>query len=256
MKHGVAYLAETEQGTFAVDPADHGVGRSLLRDGKFDLGVVAQLRRLVGDESCLLFAGCHVGAILVPMAKTARRVVGYEANPRNFQLLRYNLLLNDVRNAEIHNLALGEEAGHVTIRHRFDNTGNSQIGRPADSESAGVEMVTLDDHFPQWAPDLVVMDVEGYEARVIRGGQKTFGRTRYLYTEYFPALMRGFSETAETFCDAVSPIFSHMYLLDSERTCMRGREWVDYLRSLKTGKGWMTDLLFSHEDIPEELLPG
>lgn len=257
MKHGIAYLAETRQGTFAVDPADLGVGRQLLREGAYDAGVIDLLSRLAGAGSDLLFVGSHIGAILVPMAKTARRVIGYEADPKNYGLLRLNLLLNDVRNAQVHNLAVGEEPGRVTIRHRSDNTGNSQVGDAAGPVGGGsVEMVRLDDHFGDLDLDLVVMDIEGYEPRAIRGASRTLGRARYLYVEYYPTLMRGFSETAETFADAVSPVFSHMHLLDGTKGCLKGREWVDYLRSLKPGKGWLANLLFSREDIPKGILTG
>ena len=96
--HGVAVVADTKNGLLAVQTGDFNVSRTLLQKGEYHWQEIRLLRNLVDANSRLIFAGAHIGALLVPIVYAARMkaAVAYEPSPRNFQLLAMNLALNEI----------------------------------------------------------------------------------------------------------------------------------------------------------------
>ncbi|MDX8410924.1 MAG: hypothetical protein R8K46_03485 [Mariprofundaceae bacterium] len=67
--YGAGYIADTPQGTFAVDPRDFWVTRCLLRDGCYDKRNIELLKDLLSCDSKVCFIGAHIGTLLVPISK-------------------------------------------------------------------------------------------------------------------------------------------------------------------------------------------
>ena len=154
------------------------------------------------DGDCrVVFAGAHLGAVLVPIvrATSTRAVLAFEPSPRNFRLLTMNLRLNGIDGVVVRNVALGERPGTIQFTENSINTGNSRVA-PADGEIT-VAMETLDRTIPaDWESiDLVVMDTEGSEVAAMRGGQATLARTRNLYVEFAPEQLREQGSSAAEF---------------------------------------------------------
>ena len=76
--HGIAVVADTKNGLLAVQPGDFNVSRSLLQQGEYDWPQIAMLNSLVGTSSRLIFAGAHIGALLIPIVRAA----GTRTRPR------------------------------------------------------------------------------------------------------------------------------------------------------------------------------
>ncbi len=254
-KYGVGYLAETPQGVFAVDPQDWWTTRALLRRGSYGLHAVQFLSRLIGKDSLVCFVGAHIGTLLVPLAARSGRVIAYEADPSNFRYLDYNLRLNRISNATIHNLAVGDrDRVEVAIRHDKRNTGHSSID-PGDTRGTRVPMVTLNQHLRNEARiDLIVMDIEGAEAHALRGMGDIMSRLTYLYTEFCPDHLAELGENRHSFIAALAPHWSHMYVCgDFENTLAIG-SWADLLRDMPLRRSERLNLLFTNQQVAPELL--
>jgi len=68
-RHGIAIVAETKNGLLAVPAGDFNVSRSLLMSGEYDWPQITWLNGLLGAASRVVFAGAHIGAVLIPIVR-------------------------------------------------------------------------------------------------------------------------------------------------------------------------------------------
>jgi FkbM family methyltransferase len=249
--HGIGIVASSKNGLLVVDPRDFSVSRSLLSGGSYDWPEVCWLSRLVNADSRLVFVGAHLGALLIPIAlrSGARNIVAFEPSPQNHRLLRMNLSLNDLSTVVVHHAAVGDRQGQVGFTQNPINSGNSRV---SSSGEVTVPVTTLDAALPadSMGIDLMVMDVEGFEAHAIRGGAKALGQTRYFYVEYAPEQLVEQGTTPAEFIELVAAKFSSMYLKTDTPRFFPDKTYVDYLRNLPLQRGVLLNLLFSNDLTP------
>jgi FkbM family methyltransferase len=248
-RHGVAILVETQNGLLAVQAGDFNVSRSLLLHGEYDWQQVNWLIPLLSGSSRVVFAGAHFGALLVPIvrATSTQEVLAFEPSPRNFRLLTLNLQLNGIGAEVARNLALGERPGAVQFTENSINTGHSRVAA-ADGEIT-VAMETLDRTVPpDWESiDLIVMDTEGSEVAAMRGGQATLARTRNLYVEFAPQLLREQGSSAAEFAEAVARHFKSAYIFGAPIIFLGPDAFPGYLKDLQHERDLLLNVLFTRD---------
>jgi FkbM family methyltransferase len=162
--------------------------RARLRPGM----VVVDVGANIGYHS--LLAARHVGA--------TGTVIAFEPGADNLQLLEASAEINGFRQIRTHRLAVSDGDGEVWFR-RDDSNGVVDRGDLGPS-AIRVPAVTLD-HRLRDEPriDLIKIDVEGAEGRVVRGMAALLDRHRpSLVTEFSPDALPQFSGmTAQGFLD-------------------------------------------------------
>jgi FkbM family methyltransferase len=244
----VAVIAETKNGLLAVQPGDFNVSRSLLTRGEYDWRTIEWLKGQIPQGAHLIFAGAHIGSVLVPLARECRgsEVLAFEPSPRNFKLLGFNITLNALQRVKIFNLALADVAGQLKFTENAINSGNSRL---ASSGEISVEVSTLDAAVPaDWPVDLIVMDVEGAEVKVMRGGGGVLSRTRCLYTEFAPEQLREQGSSAPEFVAAATAHFSSAYVFEDTVRFLKRHEIGPYLEGREHSRGFLTNVLFTREE--------
>ncbi len=53
--------------------------------------------------------GCHIGTVALPLSKYIKKVTAIEAYPLTFQHLEEHIKINNLKNIEVFNLAIGDE---------------------------------------------------------------------------------------------------------------------------------------------------
>lgn len=261
--HGVAVVADTKNGLLAVQPGDFNVSRALLQRGEYDWQQIGLLRSLVGANSRLIFAGAHIGALLIPIVRAAgtRAVLAYEPSPGNHRLLTMNLALNDIDGIVVRNAALGETPGHIRFTENLINTGNCRV----DALNGGIDvpMDTLDRSVPpDWESiDLIVMDIEGSEVRAMRGAQAVLAKTQRLYVEFAPEQIREQGSTSEEFIALAGSFFKSAYVVDATMKFILAADFSAYLMPLSRRRGLLLNLLFTQDterrsSMAERMQPG
>jgi len=126
-------------------------------------------------ESAALDIGANIGNHSVYFSRYFAAVHAFEPNPSTFRLLAINAEWPG--NVIAHNCALGDEIGVLPLAEYPTNFGRSSLRYSAGRGSVQVHVKRLDDL--AWsAPEiaLIKIDVEGFEANVIRGGMETLRR--------------------------------------------------------------------------------
>lgn len=251
-EHGIAILAETMNGRLAVPAGDFNVSRSLLQNGEYDWPQITWLKPLLDKNSRLVFAGAHIGAVLIPLvrAAAARCVVAYEPSPRNFKLLVMNLELNGAAGVLTVNAALGDRAGEIQFTENAINTGNSRIA--ATGGEITVKLQTLDATLPrEWdSIDLIVMDTEGSEVAAMRGAASTLAKTKNLYVEFSPEQLREQGSSAVEFAETVEKYFESAYVFGAPILFLGPGRFVEYLKSLQHSRSLLLNILFTQDIEP------
>jgi FkbM family methyltransferase len=247
--HGIAIVAQTKNGLLAVQPGDFNVSRELLSHGEYDWGPITWLTKLVNADSHLVFAGAHIGAVLIPIATAsgARAIVAFEPSPRNYRLLTINLCLNRLDDVVARKVAIGQQPGKLAFTENSINTGNSRI-----AETTGeilVEVDTLDRCVPpEWKViDLMVMDIEGSEVAAMRGAHASLAKTRNLYVEFAPWQLREQRSSGSEFLELASRYFKSAYVLGPPTSFLVAGQIASYLERMQDRDGFLTNLLFTQD---------
>jgi FkbM family methyltransferase len=250
--HGIAVVADTKNGLLAVQPGDFNVSRALLQRGEYDWPQIELLSGLVDAESRMIFAGAHVGALLIPIVRAAgtRTVYAYEPSPNNYRLLAMNLALNGIDGIVVKNSALGDSTRTIRFTENRINTGNCRVD--ASAGELAVAMDTLDRSIPpEWdTVDLIVMDVEGSEVAAMRGAHAVLAKTRRLYVEYAPEQLGEQGATSEEFIALAARFFKSVYVIDGSMKFIRAADFSAHLLPLSRQRGLLLNLLFTQEIDP------
>tara|TARA_Y100001970_G_scaffold152353_1_gene186583 strand:- start:6934 stop:7662 length:729 start_codon:yes stop_codon:yes gene_type:complete len=131
--------------------------------------------------------GCHIGTIALPISKYIDKVTAIEAYPPTYEHLNENLKLNNIKNIETLNYAIGDKDQKIyfldesNIRIK-NNTGgmhvitnedikNNRLSSKIYSKKLNNYMKKLDDIVIDKF-DLLLADVEGKEYEMLLGGEK------------------------------------------------------------------------------------
>ena len=122
--------------------------------------------------------GSNVGQFTIPLAKGVGKdgqVISFEPELGNFERLQANVSLNSLDNVRMFRKALGNRSGEGTL-YSHGLVSNLQQQRGDDSGQQVVEVVTGDtfqraENSPQ--PQVIKIDVEGYEYAVLQGLRNT-----------------------------------------------------------------------------------
>lgn len=179
--------------------------RSALR-GYHEPSLTMLLERLAGCKHALLDVGSHLGYFPVLFASVpGNRAVAVELDPSNFrELVRGVDWQPQAVRERIQTLNAGISDGPYTIdvaRSRPHNSSHRIDSPQSDTTDViSVRLVAIDALLEEIAftPDVVKIDVEGFEAHALRGAKQLLDRTHpVLLIEIHPIRMHSLGENAD-----------------------------------------------------------
>ncbi len=160
-----------------VDISDY-IGHTVFFGLNTDLHKLFNLCR---PNSIVFDIGVNIGWTAMNMSKicSCGQVYGFEPDTINFIACSKNLELNpDIRNLVLSNVALGDQDAMIKmVVSEPTNLGGNRVEESSvNAGDAEVVMTTLDAFFSSRSLsrlDLVKIDTEGYELRILQGGFTT-----------------------------------------------------------------------------------
>ena len=187
MTRSDATILQTRHGPMIALAGDKYIGRSLELYGEFSPGEAGLLAQLVKPGMTVVEVGANIGAHSVALARhcSPGLLVVFEPQQRVFQVLCANLALNGIENVIAFPEASGATPGFVVVPAVDYAAGGNFGAVSVQAEGPGLKTrVTPLDSLSLAVCHLIKIDVEGYEAEVLRGAAATIARCRpLLYVE-------------------------------------------------------------------------
>lgn len=151
---------------------------------------------LLPDGAIFVDAGANAGLVTLPVARHTNgriKIISFEPQRMLFNCICGSVALNEFYNVHVHNKALSDENGFVTLPS-VDYTAQADYGVVSVSKTDEkfnkymsdntVESITIDSmDLPRL--DFLKIDVEGFELNVIRGAKETIKKYKpFLWVEY------------------------------------------------------------------------
>lgn len=178
-----------EGSTFRLPTQDITILPSLLNDC-YEKAEIKILRNLLKPGMTFVDIGANVGIYSVLASRLVGdggKIYAFEPEPRNFELLKENLVLNGISNVHLANLAVGNNNEVMALQIARNSIGSHSLLARKDVENEVlVNVVRLDDWFDCSFPpiDVLKIDVEGYEPFVLEGAQRLLHVIKFILFEY------------------------------------------------------------------------
>lgn len=160
-------------------PRNNLIGRALYQTGVWEPPVTAAIEELARPGMIALDVGADIGYYSLQMSRLvgpAGRVIAFEPIPDARRRLEHNIALNDCKNIEVSEYALGNQEGTVYLEDPFKK---SRLNLNKSSGTAGdikVSIKRMDDLVEQMklsSVDIIKMDIEGAEHEALLGMEQT-----------------------------------------------------------------------------------
>jgi len=202
---GMTVLAPCMGGRFVLACAgdDLGVGWEILEHGTYEPHLARFYERTLRPGMTVLDVGANIGFHALHAARLvgpSGRVFAVEPDPGNAALLRMSVARNDGISVEVIEAALSDLEQELVLTD-LGNAANSGA-RFTHPDRASLEALVhgpsplfrsvpahrWDDLHPEVPIDLVKLDVEGFEPRVVRGMEQSLARFRpTVVSEFAPS---------------------------------------------------------------------
>jgi len=158
----------------ALDTADNSVSEPMIRTQEYEPEVTRVLRDVIRPGMTVLDIGANVGfftALSAGLVGASGRVIAVEPNSENCRLILHTAEINQFDNVELLPVALAETNGWSHFVNHLGSNGS--LARASESQLVGgwgqIVPVLRGDDLIEGPVDVVKLDVEGAEGRVVRG---------------------------------------------------------------------------------------
>jgi FkbM family methyltransferase len=154
--------------------------------------------------------GAHQGVVAMMLSNIVGpegEVIAVEANPHNARVAKRNAQENGISQMRVIHAAVGDRSGVISF--------NKGLNGRVDDESGewgrrSVATTTVDEIASQYGrPDVLFIDVEGYECRVLRGASSTLDSHPDCFVEVHPG--HGLEVFGGTVTELTTLIPEHAY---------------------------------------------
>lgn len=158
------------------------IDRTIYCTGEWEPHETQVIQRILRPGSSFADVGANIGYFTLLAAKIVGptgHVHAFEANARTHALLSENIARNSANNVTAHLLAVSDEAGSAVIHHCEAGNAGRDMAMAAKPEDTGgtVRMERLDTILADTAITLIKLDIEGGEAKALRGGEAMLTRS-------------------------------------------------------------------------------
>ena len=164
---------------FSVPSLSEPIAFHLLIDGVYEPDVLSFILRYLEPSAVFVDVGASIGSLTIPVAHTLAprgRVVAIEASGRIFPYLSRNAAVNALQNVQCVHSAVSDREGNVEFYEApVDHFGMGSMGPQFHAQPSQVPGRTLDHILAEAGVtrvDLLKIDVEGFEAKVLSGAQQ------------------------------------------------------------------------------------
>jgi len=176
MDYAVGYVLKDAKGNLYYYNADYSFSEHVFRFGyTYDSPDDLEFFLTGPKGKLMLDIGSNHGVFSIFLNKKFERIIAFEPEPNNFNIIEKNIDLNKLRNVELIGSAVSNENLASVPFFVLTSDGHHSLGKVATSEfkeTTYVRSIRLDSFFQERNIsniDLLKVDVEGFELNVFEG---------------------------------------------------------------------------------------
>ncbi|MEM4488681.1 MAG: FkbM family methyltransferase [Desulfurococcaceae archaeon] len=143
----------------------------------FEPKTITFLRSVVDNDKIVIDIGAHIGLHAIHLAKKAKLVICLEPEPNNYRLLKINVKMNKLDNIIVLPIAASNKDDYVILylserssgAHTLEYSRSNLIQSRKNLRVLSRKVDTLLEQLGIRNVDIVKIDVEGHEEKVIEG---------------------------------------------------------------------------------------
>lgn len=187
--------------------------------GELDTKIV---REQIKEGDIVVDVGANIGyytLIFAQLVGKSGKVIAFEPEPKNFEILKKNIAINNYDNVIVEQKIVSEKCGSMKlyvsdsdiVGHRIQQMGNLE-------NFVEVESVTLDDYMKKLNLDekvnFIKIDVEGAEPNVLEGSKKILEKNDHLkiFTEFNREVVKNYGTDPKKMIDLLYEKGFEIYL--------------------------------------------
>lgn len=195
------FVMKTPHYRLVAHPVKGTLTRAVIRRGAWERELTDVFVRYVKPGAMMVDAGANFGHFALVASRLAGPgglIFAFEPDPKTFALLTENIALLDHANVAAVAAGLSDKPGELALCEDAGNPGGHSFATEnvrAAGASTRVPVHMLDEFLARHAPgrrlDLLKIDVQGFEAKLIAGAKATIARDHpTIFCEVSPDLMR------------------------------------------------------------------
>ncbi|KMQ72131.1 FkbM family methyltransferase [Chryseobacterium koreense] len=195
------------------------VDQYIFDQGIYEKDIIRKIREHLSPEKTMLDIGGNIGQHSLLLAPYCKKIYAFEPIPAIYSEFKQSISANRYENIELHNTAISDENSEKTIYFSSKNAGSSSFLSILAENRTPIKVHTskiADIISNDVKVDVVKIDVEGFEAKVILGNRDFFVKNRpIIFLEFCPSNI----DTEGTFKakDLVSFFIENQYEIESQR---------------------------------------
>lgn len=155
---------------------------------------------LIKQGDVILECGAHHGCTTVVLANWVGykgKVVAFEPVPKNADIIKKNIEINNIKNVLIERKAVGSREGRILITGESNSSvTNYKVG------GTKVDMTYLD-KYSYLNPSILKIDVEGFEVEVLKGAKNILKTKPKLAIEIHTPVLKKYNSSIEDLFDLI-----------------------------------------------------
>ncbi|MHA2247503.1 MAG: FkbM family methyltransferase [Candidatus Hodarchaeales archaeon] len=178
---------------------NYSLRNQLVRDA-YEPTTTALIKRIIQPGEVVVDLGSNIGYFTLLMAKLVGnkgKVYTFEPEPRNFSLLKKNMILNRYKNITLEQKAVSNKNEKIPLILGAESSHRVTFDSAIKENIEYVEAVSLDNYFGNTDKKiaLIKMDIEGSEYHAIKGMDSILSQNKdiLLISEFYPELLLHFN---------------------------------------------------------------
>lgn len=175
----------------ALNP-DDWILQEIVQGGIYERYVLEAFLELMTPETRVLDLGANAGTFTIAAAQTAKHVFAVEMMPENAKILAINVHLNNMSNVTILPCGVADVLGPISFKTASSTAIVEDLTITLDNHEdlAQALGVPLDTILELSTPDIIKIDIEGYEYKAIAPSKLIWKQRPTVFIEFCPQLLR------------------------------------------------------------------
>lgn len=180
-------ISDYKYGKIIYNANDYYMGTCISEYGEYCDEEIDLFSKIIKKGDTVLDIGANIGLMTVPFSKMVGqngKVVSFEPQSKIYYILCSNVVINNLNNVDLHNLAVGD-SNQTLFLPNVDYTKSNNFGGISLSSNGSLEVtqIKLDDLSIEKI-NFIKVDVEGMELNVLMGSTNILKKHRpILYIE-------------------------------------------------------------------------